>query len=934
MASFTDNLQQLTTFTPYVQQQPVELMAKVGMAKQEQYNQGIQKIQTAIDNIGGLDIAKDSDRAYLQSKLNELGNNLKFVAAGDFSDFQLVNSVNGMTSQLVKDPNIQNAVASTAHGKKEFAFMEEERKKGNLNPSNEVDFKKKYSQWLNNSEIGQSFNAKYDPFFDVFKYTKETFDALKPDGYSFDQLYETNNEGVPLTDSKGNLIPSKVMKRIEKEGIDLKRTKETLNQIFSDPRVVKQLSIDGRYNLSSLDESQLKEKVLLKKNDDISNYEERLFQLNMEKAMGKKDVSDEIEDLYNAISKADSSYNSLLEVDDPDLLRAYLHKQDVYDRYTKMFYSVKTKEQYLENPLFKINFELNKEENRRAEVAQQRAFEMLKFEREEKWREKQYKLDLFKAETEAKKKLGPSQGNNLGDQGVERAYSTDTNFMALADNKYTEAANNYSSAQDIFIYETLFKNDKKNGAYYQSEIKRIQSEAPGDQPISEGAAINIFLKAQAKAKKMNIGEFRAKWMTLAETAFNNSSNKNNISSKQFDLFSKVQQSKQVYKGELLNKKERDDASIKIINEIGLDEEFANVGPKKVTYRGKEINLSKQDQIDIATYLAGRTKLVYTSLTDESLTNAADYAKRRLDKKGLGDIAERYLQYSRAADTNPITMGVGSTNEFLSNIRDIGNAIIGDETNIMDEAYNLRKLGESIKDKSYSKVIDNQNKIIQNQYNINPNKAFTLSTGDVETDAGLRNQLRTFMTTFEEGGKSQNLATREEFESFKENINNESLNEKDLTFSMFSDIDENGKPVWTVVDNRGGRMVLNPDQSSKIGYNANDIYEANSIMYLRTTLNRYNGSTTVMDPTDTDTYKYDGGYFYDNISGSIPNVDKRKYIVRANVEELDGKYYPYIYVSDGKKEVVNKQLSVDNLSNLDYSIRTLTNKEIIDILNKN
>ena len=102
MASFTDNPQALGTFNPYVQQLPVDTMVKVGMYKQEQYNQGIQKIQTSIDNIAGLDIVRDADRAYLQSRVNELGNNLKFVAAGDFSDFSLVNSVNGMTGQLVK----------------------------------------------------------------------------------------------------------------------------------------------------------------------------------------------------------------------------------------------------------------------------------------------------------------------------------------------------------------------------------------------------------------------------------------------------------------------------------------------------------------------------------------------------------------------------------------------------------------------------------------------------------------------------------------------------------------------------------------------------------------------------------------------------------------------------------------------------------------
>ena len=111
MASWTDKI---PTFNPYVAQLPVEAMVQVGMYKQKQYDEGIQKIQTNIDNVAGLDIAKESDKVYLQSKLNQLGNDLKIVAAGDFSNFQLVNSVNGMTNQIVKDANVQAAVASTA----------------------------------------------------------------------------------------------------------------------------------------------------------------------------------------------------------------------------------------------------------------------------------------------------------------------------------------------------------------------------------------------------------------------------------------------------------------------------------------------------------------------------------------------------------------------------------------------------------------------------------------------------------------------------------------------------------------------------------------------------------------------------------------------------------------------------------------------------
>ena len=83
MASFTDNI---PTFNSYVQQLPVEAMVSVGQAKQQQYNEGIQKIQTNIDNVAGMDIVRDVDKEYLQSKLNQLGNDTRLFAAADFSD--------------------------------------------------------------------------------------------------------------------------------------------------------------------------------------------------------------------------------------------------------------------------------------------------------------------------------------------------------------------------------------------------------------------------------------------------------------------------------------------------------------------------------------------------------------------------------------------------------------------------------------------------------------------------------------------------------------------------------------------------------------------------------------------------------------------------------------------------------------------------------
>jgi hypothetical protein len=239
------------------------------------------------------------------------------------------------------------------------------------------------------------------------------------------------------------------------------------------------------------------------------------------------------------------------------------------------------------------------------------------------------------------------------------------------------------------------------------------------------------------------------------------------------------------------------------------------------------------------------------------------------------------------------------------------------------------LANAIADKSYSKIIDSQTKIIKMQYNINPNKGFTLSTGNAEDDRFLQNQLTTFVSAFTRGGDNQNLASKDEFDNFETSLNN-----KDARYTIISESDEKGNPVWAVESREGenvGRMVLNPDQSIQLGYNPNDIYEADSVMYVRNKLSQNLGKTSIGDPNDIYTYKNNSDYHYDNSAGDFPNIKNPNYTVRANVVEnktKEGtKYYPYIYVNNGMSEKIIPLPPEDNLSKLDVTIKSINDADV-------
>lgn len=245
MASFTDAIPQ---FNPYIQQLPVDAMVQVGMEKQKRYDEGLQKIQSQIDQVAGLDIARDVDKQYLQSKLNELGSKLKTVAAGDFSNYQLVNSVAGMASSVAKDNNVLSAVQATAQYRKEQKFMEEARQKGESAIQNEYDFSRQTNNWLNDSNIGAGFNGRYRKYIDVDKKWLDVMKTLHSDLLEQDIPYVTNPDGTLNINET-----AAAMQRISKEGVSAEKIQNALRSSLS-PDELEQLNINGRYQFRNIND--------------------------------------------------------------------------------------------------------------------------------------------------------------------------------------------------------------------------------------------------------------------------------------------------------------------------------------------------------------------------------------------------------------------------------------------------------------------------------------------------------------------------------------------------------------------------------------------------------------------------------------------------------------------------------------------------------
>lgn len=928
MASFKDRIPQ---FRDYVQQLPVEVMAEVGQYKQQKYDLGVQRIQSSIDQLGSINVLKDSHKAYLQSKINEVGNTLRGNIAADYSETQLVNSAVGVVSNVVKDPIISNAVESSMKYKKQADLMEEDRKKGTLTPDNEAFFNKQVQSWFDDPDLKSTFNGKYVPFFDVNKFAKETIDNLKPDSYSFDQIFQTDAAGNPIVGRNGVYKLSTTMTRLEKEGLFPPKVKEAVDQIFSDARVNQQLNITGQYNYRGVDSESLVNRITSQKDQQISNYQDNLFELNIKKSLGE-DVQDQIDNVTDNIEKTAHSYDSYIQQakDNPDAVRGSIYKDETRARFNKMFTWSKTKESKHENPAWKAEFDMNKEATRRAEWNWEAKFKVEQERNKNALEEKKFNLDVLKTKIEQQK--ADAAGKKTTTPGPSEAspifvpQDTDTANQMVAvigEQKYNDAATDWASSRDKFLWSVLFNNSENN----QKAEKIVNEAIANGKQMTLDQAQSIILSNTAKQSGMSPEVFRTNYFTKARNIYNKTKANGKIDPVMQDNFQAASAAYSNFTRQKNNKQAIDRVGALAMEDTEIGKEISNIKPEKVSYRGQDYILTAQDQIDIATLVAhgGTITGPFNSNTETASIKAA---RNRLKQRGLTDLSERIVQFDNVG-----FLPIKSVEEVFSDARDIYSyATTGKASNLLDDFYTKTlKLSSKIKDKSYSKVIAAKAAKTKEIYNVNPNVAYGLTTGDLETDRGLVAKLDKFLYAFQANGDEQYLGDKEEFDTFVNTVGKDNVN-----YVIEGTTNVNGQASWAVVAKKdgkvSGKMVLNPDMSKELGYDESVLFESSGVTALKEILNTRGNQTSFSPPSDKSTY-YNGDYVYDDDAGHFPGVTNKQYSLKANIVKANDKYYPYLYISNGKTDKIVPYKGYPDLEKLNNALIQLDDNFIANELKK-
>lgn len=919
MASFTDAIPQ---FNPYIQQLPVEAMVAVGMEKQQRYDQGIQRIQSQIDQVAGLDIYRSEDKQHLQSRLNDLGSKLKTVAAGDFSNYQLVNSVAGMTSTIMKDPVILAGVQSTQNIKNNEKLMEEARQKGELTPDNLDFYNKRLAAYESSPLVDERgkpivFNAKYDPYFDIFKYAKETFDAVKPDGFSYDEIF--------TKDASGNTVYSPTMTRMEKEGRFPQKVRETIDQIFSDPRVSKQLQITGEYNYKGYSPEMLKQRITNQENTVSAAQNSQIAQLTLLKNNAKteeekKQIDDQITNIQNSVSKVREQYNKLREAADsnPDSIRGYLHEDDVRNRYTTMFGYENTKTSIMDNPGWQANYKMEQ-----AAWDRQKFYEDMAF-KKERARVEDYYKELELSQKASQNTVGQWE---LGD------VAADFDVVATFEKDYDEASDNYVNSSKGFIWDAIYSQIPGNEARFQRLI---------DAGNSRDKAIEIILKQDAEKQGMNELDFANTWGNKATQEINRAGGVVRedllMSYNTYTSSKKSLEDLQVIKNQIdgVTASQTDQS---ILNILSGDQ----IKPQTIKFRGKDVQLSKEDIVDLGAYARGN-KHIFGFTIDDGAKQAADAAYKRLDRNGKAYLADYVLRNANMGDNNFLSQVgefFGSPGMFnitgaiskvarqigspIETFRDDWNAIVGDTSFDFSQ---IGKVFDGINNDQYSKALSTKAGLLKNIYDVNPNLKAALFTGNAEDDRKLLGNVKRLAGAYAVAGQNAS-STFDDFSSLVSGI----TDPKDLNLEVEA-FDAGGGQSQFMITAYGGdgksSMVIQPDEASRFGLV--NPYVSNPVSILQNRINARGGRTSYGNPDTKDTY-INGDSYFQKTRGDFPMLINSPYNVMANITNSNGMYYGKVLVQDpatGRSSNIFTTPPAD-LETIYNSIRSLDNNFVRSLI---
>jgi len=348
----------------------LNLLGRVLETKQSQFDQGVNKVQGAIDQASSLDVVRGVDKDYLNSKINNLVETTNNIGGVDYSDPNITNQIAGLAPQIYNDPTVINAIAGTRafrYVQDQYKTLKEKNPK-NWNPANEWYDMNKFSDWFNDDKAGASVGAGAGEITPYVKY-EDDWSKL------FEKIAAHPNVSTTITD-KGLMYRIDTQKIVSPDQIW-----DTAQKMLT-PEQRQQLAIEGRYQYQNLPVSDLTKAY------DAETYKKvgvATSQLDDYKTKLKASVNIQDQDKYQQL--IDSTTNQINTLLSPVRKNAEQIKENLYlndklkglqDRYA--FSEATTKLQPATDKMFKLKYEMDKQKfaYQQGHDAKQQEIEMAK----------------------------------------------------------------------------------------------------------------------------------------------------------------------------------------------------------------------------------------------------------------------------------------------------------------------------------------------------------------------------------------------------------------------------------------------------------------------------------------------------------------------------------------------------------------------------
>src|SRR5690606_20182751 len=184
-------------YSPYISSIPVELYGQLAMQKQQQYDTGLQRVQSFVQNITGLEMDRDIDQAYNEQKVGEFRKNIENILSEDLSDTNGLMQAGAYSSQLFNDKRIRNSVLSRIHEKDAYKQLEQAQQDGTYAPENAELLLSQINAWKSGDENAVLGKQTYIPYDNYMERYQKWMKNVAPD-VRLDQHSPIDADGNPI----------------------------------------------------------------------------------------------------------------------------------------------------------------------------------------------------------------------------------------------------------------------------------------------------------------------------------------------------------------------------------------------------------------------------------------------------------------------------------------------------------------------------------------------------------------------------------------------------------------------------------------------------------------------------------------------------------------------------------------------------------------